>query len=264
MSNTIAKLSLKPGLRVLVTAAAAGIGRATAEGFLANGAKVHACDIDGDGLARLLGENHGLTGTVCDVAEPEAIDRLFQDASGHLGGLDVLVNNAGVAGPTGPVEELSLDDWRRTLAINLDSHFLCVQRAVPLMKQAGGRAIINLSSAAGKFGFPLRTPYCSSKWAVVGFSLALAAELGTHNIRVNAVLPGPVQGDRINRVIEAKAKQLGITFEQMHNEYVSFSSLRRMVAAQDIANTILFLSSPAGENISGQAISVDAGVEHIR
>src|SRR5690606_36361061 len=130
---------------------------------------------------------------------------LFEAAAGSLGGLDVLVNNAGVAGPTLPVEKISDEDWRRTQAVNLDGQFFCVRRAVPLLREAGGGSIVNLSSAAGRFGFPLRTPYSASKWAVVGFSRSLAMELGPDGIRVNALCPGAVQGERIDRVIAAKA-----------------------------------------------------------
>jgi NAD(P)-dependent dehydrogenase (short-subunit alcohol dehydrogenase family) len=189
--------------------------------------------------------------------------RRLEEATGFLGGLDVLVNNAGIAGPTGPVEEISQEDWRRTLAINLEGQFLCTRRAVPLLRQAGGGCIINLSSAAGRFGFARRTPYSASKWGVVGFTKSLAVELGPDNIRVNAILPGAVDGPRIQRVISAKADSLGVLYEEMEKRYVSQASLRRMVTADDIAGMAVFLASPAGYNISGQALAVDADTQYL-
>jgi NAD(P)-dependent dehydrogenase (short-subunit alcohol dehydrogenase family) len=251
------------GKRVVLTAGAAGIGRATLETFLAAGARVVTCDIDERAIEALRGELPAVKALVVDVADPAAVDGLFEAARQELGGLDILINNAGIAGPTGPVESLDLADWRRTLEVNVTSHFLCVQRAVPLLREAGGGAIVNLSSAAGKFGFPMRTPYSASKWAVVGFTRSLARELGPDNIRVNAICPGAVQGDRIDRVIAAKAEARGVSFEAMYEEYVSQASLGRMVSAQDIASMILFVCCEAGAMVSGQALSVDGHIEKL-
>lgn len=255
-------LGLK-GKRVLVTAGAAGIGRVTARGFAAEGAKVFICDVDEAALATFRTENPAIGTTVADVSDEAAVERLFAEATKFLGGLDILINNAGIAGPTGPVESLSLADWKRTLDINITGQFLCARKAVPLLRQAGGGSIVNLSSAAGRFGFARRTPYSSSKWAAVGFTKSLAIELGPDNIRVNAVLPGAVDGPRIRRVIEAKAQSLGVSFEEMEKRYVQQASLGRMVTAEDIASTILFACSDAGKNISGQALAVDADTQYI-
>jgi NAD(P)-dependent dehydrogenase (short-subunit alcohol dehydrogenase family) len=168
----------------------------------------------------------------------------------------VLINNAGIAGPTAKVEEISVADWDRTIAVDLNSMFYCTRRAVPLLKAAGGGSIINLSSIAGRLGYPLRTPYSAAKWAVVGFTKSLAIELGPSNIRVNAIQPGVVEGERINRVIGARAEAAGIDFESSRDQLVSAVSLRRMVSPQDVANMALFLATPAGASISGQALSV--------
>jgi len=251
------------GQRVIVTAGAAGIGRAIAGAFLEQGAKVFVCDIDRTALDDLRKAQPKAGATLADVAEADQVDRLFKEAAGFLGGLDVLVNNAGIAGPTGPVEEISQEDWRRTLAVNLEGQFLCTRRAVPLLRQAGGGCIINLSSAAGRFGFARRTPYSASKWGVIGFTKSLAVELGPDNIRVNAILPGAVDGPRIRRVISAKAESLGVPVEDMEKRYVSQASLRRMVTADDIAGMAVFLASPAGFNISGQACAVDADTQYL-
>jgi NAD(P)-dependent dehydrogenase (short-subunit alcohol dehydrogenase family) len=251
------------GQRVLVTAGAAGIGRAIAGQFMAQGARVFICDVDKAALDEFRKASPKAGTTIADVSDAQHVDHLFAEATKFLGGLDVLVNNAGIAGPTGPVEELSQEDWRRTLAINLEGQFLCTRRAVPLLRQAGGGSIINLSSAAGRFGFARRTPYSASKWGVVGFTKSLAIELGPDNIRVNAILPGAVDGPRIQRVIAAKAESVGVSHKEMEARYVSQASLKRMVSADDIAGMAVFLASPAGYNISGQALSVDADTQYI-
>ena len=209
------------GKRVVLTAGAAGIGRVTLQTFVDAGARVVTCDVDQAGIDRLRGELPTVPGIVADVALADDVDRLFDLAEQQLGGLDILINNAGIAGPTAPIEAVEPDDWRRTLEVNVTGQYLCARRAVPLLKAAGGGSIVNLSSAAGRFGFALRTPYCASKWAVVGLSKALAIELGPDQIRVNAICPGAVEGDRINRVIAAKAKARGMTFEAMYEEYTA-------------------------------------------
>jgi NAD(P)-dependent dehydrogenase (short-subunit alcohol dehydrogenase family) len=192
------------------------------------------------------------------------VDRLFDEAMAWMGGLDVLVNNAGIAGPTGPVESMSIADWDRTLAINISGQFYCTRRAVPLLKAAGGGLIANLASVAGLFGYPLRSPYAASKWAVVGYSKTLAMELGGDNIRVNAICPGLVEGPRIEGVIRARAEAKGEELAVTREKYLSQNSLHTFVTAQDIADLILFLCSPAGQKISGQALALDGNTESLR
>jgi len=252
------------GLRVLVTAAGSGIGRAIAETLLTNGAHVHICDLAAERLAECQTALPRIGVTQADVADPRQVDPLFDAVVAHLGGLDVLVNNAGIAGPTGPVETLDPDEWDRTMAVNINSQFYCARRAVPLIKSAGGGAIINLSSAAGLFGYPLRTPYAASKWAVIGLTKSLAMELGDFGIRVNAICPGPVEGPRIDGVISARAQARGESFEAMRAAYQRQNSLHTFIQAQDIANLVLFLCSPAGSKISGQALSIDGNTESLR
>jgi len=252
------------GSRVVLTAGAAGIGRTTLETFVEAGARVVTCDVDEAGLERLRGELPQVPAIIADVAREDDVERLFEFAKQELGGLDILINNAGIAGPTGPIEEIALADWQATLDVNITGQYLCAKRAVPMIKAAGGGSIVNLSSAAGRFGFALRSPYCASKWAVVGLTKALAIELGPDQIRVNAICPGAVEGDRINRVIAAKAKARGIPFDQMYEDYVAQASMRRMISAQDIANMVLYLCTDAGRLVSGQVISVDGNIEHLK
>ena len=252
-------LSLK-GKRVLITAGAGGIGRVMADTFVSSGAKVHICDVVPTAIEETV-RALKVTASHCDVSDLKQVDGLFADVNKHLGGLDVLVNNAGIAGPTGKVEEIAVADWERCIAVDLNGMFYCTRLAVPMLKTAGGGSIINLSSAAGRLGFPFRTPYAAAKWAVVGFTKSLSMEVGTDNIRVNAIQPGVVEGDRINRVIDAKAKALGISFEEQKQRSLEKVSMRTMVSPQDIANMALFLASDAGKHVTGQAISVCGGVE---
>ena len=254
------KLSLE-GKRALVTGAAAGIGAAIAATYRAAGARVHVCDVDGGALEAFRAREPHITASVTDVSDDDAVGRLFDDVTRELGGLDILVNNAGIAGPTARVEAMSVADWKRTLAIDLDSVFYCTRRAVPLLKAAGGGSIITLSSAAGRLGLPLRTPYTAAKFAIVGLCETWAMELGPSNIRVNCIQPGFVEGERIDRVIAAKAEARGIGVEQQRTDFVSRVSMRTMVSAQDIANMALFLASDAGRHVSGQALPVCGNIE---
>lgn len=245
------------GLKVMITAGAAGIGRAMAEGFLANGARVELCDVDEAALADTAEALPEAGIHRCDVSDAQAVKRFFQAAVASLDGLDVLINNAGIAGPTKRVEEIDEAEWRRTLDIDLTGQFLCARKAIPHLRQAGGGSIINLSSAAGIFAFPLRAPYSASKWGVIGFTKTLAAELGDAGIRVNALCPGVVEGARIRAVIAAKAAQRGISEAEMEAILLAQTSMKCFISPYDIANMALYLCSPFGATISGQALSID-------
>ena len=253
-----------PGLRVLVTAGASGIGAAIARAFNEAGASVHVCDIDRAAIDRLMTELPGVSASVADASVERDVDLVFDDVVGSFGGLDVLVNNAGIAGPTGPIGELGFGQWQRTVEVNLNSQFLFARRAVPLLTQSTARpSIIAMSSVAGRLGYAYRTAYASTKWAVVGLMKSLAIELGPRGVRVNAILPGTVEGERMNGVIAARAATLGTSVEATRDEYLKKISLRRMVSADDVAAAALFLSSPAANNITGQAISVDGNLEYL-
>jgi len=251
--------SLK-GKRALITAGAAGIGRAIADTFVKNGARVVVCDIDDKAMQSIEKPIHGIK---ADVSSVQDVERLFEEARRVLGGLDILVNNAGIAGPTGKVEEIRPEDWDRCIAVDLNGMFYCTRKAMPLIKQAGGGSIVNLSSIAGRFGFPLRTPYSAAKWAVVGFTQSVAAEAGPDGVRCNCIQPGIVEGARVESIMEAKAKSLGVSRKEIRDRMVEGISLKTTVAAQEVADMVLFLVSDVGKHISGQAIGVCGGARYL-
>jgi len=251
------------GLRVLITAGAGGIGRVMARTFSEHGAKVHICDVDEKALASTRKQLPAVSQTLADVARLEDVEHLFAEVKKFLGGLDVLINNAGIAGPTAKVEDIRPEDWERCIAVDLNGMFYCTRKAMPLIKAAGGGSIINLSSAAGRLAFPMRTPYSAAKWAVVGFTESLAAEAGPDKVRVNCIQPGIVEGERIDRVIEAKAKGLKLSQEEVRKRMLAGVSLETTVTAQDIANMALYLATAPGRHISGQAISVCGGTRYL-
>ena len=203
----------------------------------------------------------GLIATPCDVADTAQIDALFATLAETLGGLDVLVNNVGIGGPTLPADQLPGEDWRRVLDINLTGTFEVTRRAIPLLKATAG-TIINMSSAAGRFGYPNRIAYAVSKWGLVGFTKTLAMELGAHDVTVNAILPGAVGGERFDRVIEGRARLSGRSFEEEVREGLAAQSLKRIVDPAHIADLALFLTTPAGRSISGQALPMDGDMQH--
>jgi len=248
------------GQVAIVTGGASGLGRAIALGAAARGAQVVIADIDAAGAENAAQACGGHALAVDLIKEPE---RAVEDGAKLIGGLDVLVNNAGVAGPTAKVEDIDPKDWDRTIAVDVNGMFYCTRKGMPMIKAAGGGSIINLSSAAGRLAFPMRTPYSFAKFGVVGFTESLAAEAGPDKVRVNCIQPGVVEGERIDRVISAKAKGLGISFEETKKKMLEGVSMHTTVTAQDIANTALFLATDGGKHISGQAISVCGGARYL-
>jgi NAD(P)-dependent dehydrogenase (short-subunit alcohol dehydrogenase family) len=254
-------IEFKPQMVVLVTAGASGIGRCIAQSYLQHGCQVHICDVDNQALEVFLQDHPKATGSIADISDAKQVADLLGGIEKQYGRLDVLVNNAGVAGPTAPVEDIHTDDWDKTIAIDLNGPFYVTNKAVPLMKKAGGGSIINIASNAALFGFPLRSAYAAAKWGLIGLTKTWAMELGPDKIRVNALCPGSVNGPRIEGVIEKDAAERGVSTDAIRDIYQRQSSMRLFVDAQDVANMALFLSSKLGATISGQAMGIDGHTE---
>ena len=256
-------MKLLDGQRALITGAGSGIGKVMAQHFEKAGARIWICDADTNNLEQSLKENPHWNGTPCDVSDENQVDQLFKEMSDSFGGLEILVNNAGIAGPTATVEEIDPDEWRRSVGVNLNGAFYCTRLATPLLKNSPKASIINISSVAGRLGFARRLPYASTKWAMIGFTESLAKELGPSGIRVNALLPGIVEGPRIEGVFQARAESEGVPYEEVRDRVLNNVSMKRMVSAGDVAEMAVFLCSEAGKNISGQSISVCGNVENL-
>jgi NAD(P)-dependent dehydrogenase (short-subunit alcohol dehydrogenase family) len=247
--------------RVLITAGASGIGLAIARAFHATGARVYICDIDVAALERVAGELPGLITRRCNVGDRADVTAMVADAAQRLGGVDVLVNNAGIGGPTKPVHELDPADWDAVLQVNLTGTFDVTRHAIPHLIRAGSGVIINMSSAAGRFGYPNRSPYAATKWALIGFTKTLAMELGERGIRVNAIAPGAVAGERAERVFRGRAQASGRSIEEEKRIGLASQSLKELVDPRDIAQLAVFLASDAAKSISGQVIPIDGDMQ---
>lgn len=251
-------------LRVIITAGGQGIGRATAEAFLTSGAQVHICDIDAERLATCQAELPGLGTSIADVSNIDQVDSFIAKALDQMGGVDILVNNAGISGPAAPVEEIDPAGWEQTMAVNINGQFYCTRRVIPHLKAQRSGAIINISTTAGLYGYPNRSPYCASKWAVIGFTKTLAMELGAYNVRANVICPGSINNTRMDHVINIESEATGRSKEEIRENYYKQVSMRTFIDPEEIASTILFLSSPQAAKISGQVISVDGHTETMR
>ncbi len=248
---------------VLITAGASGIGLAMAKAFLVDGARVTITDIDEGVLAAAIKRHPGLIGVIADAASETDMEKVFTTIENQWGRLDVLMANAGIAGPTAAVEDIALTDWRHCVAVNLDGAFLAAKFAAKLMKKQGDGVITFTSSTAGQWGYPHRSPYAAAKWAVIGLMKTLAMELGGDGIRVNAICPGSVEGERMDGVIVREAGLRGISAEELKQGYADCASMRRFVTAEEIAAMGVFLASSAASAISGMAMSVDGHTEKV-
>jgi NAD(P)-dependent dehydrogenase (short-subunit alcohol dehydrogenase family) len=242
--------------RALV-AGAAGIGRAIVEAFVATGAKVHVCDLDAAALAELRAQLAGVSTSVCDVDDRASVESMVAAAAAALGGLDVLVNNAGISGPTASVEQMDLDAWDAVMRVNLGGTFHVTRHSIPHLKRSQDGTILVMSSLAGRFGDPNRSPYATSKWGLIGLTKTLARELGEFGIRVNAILPGAVEGPRIERVLEGRAAASGRSVAEERAAALANQSVKRFVAPAEIGALAVFLASAAARSISGQIVPID-------
>jgi NAD(P)-dependent dehydrogenase (short-subunit alcohol dehydrogenase family) len=247
--------------RVLVSAGAAGIGAAIVRRFRADGALVSICDSDSAAVRDATRADPAVHGVVGELADAGDAERWVAEVVDRWGGVDVLINNVGVAGPTALVEDIDPQAWRDCLAVNLDSHFLMARLVVPHLKKQRSGAVVTISSTAGLFGYGMRTPYAAAKWAVIGFTKSLAVELGPFGVRANVVAPGSVEGPRMGRVIEAEAAQRGVPADVVEREYAEGQSIPRFVKPSEIADMCAFLASPQASMVNGQVIAVDGHTE---
>lgn len=246
---------------VLVTGGADSVGRVIAEAFAARGDRVHVCDVDAGALARTLTECPQLRGTVADVADPAQVARVFAEARARMGEVSVLVNNVGIGGPRAAIEDIDLAQWRRTLDTNVTGMLHCMQQAIPAMKARRHGAIVNFSTGSTRTRLPMRTAYVVSKFAVEGLTLNAARELGPHNIRCNAVLPGPIDNARMRRIVREQAEADGRPADEVQREMLKYISMRTMIAPSEIADTVLFLASEAARKVTGELLSVSGNAE---
>ncbi len=251
------------GLRVIITGAGAGIGRASAEMFADAGAKAWVCDTDADALAAVCAHPQ-IDGALADVGDTSAVDAFMSEAVAAMGGVDVLVNNAGIAGPGGRVDRLDPEEVTRTLDVDVTSMFRTSRHAIPPMVEQGSGSIVNIASTAGLHGFPNRAPYAAAKWAVIGLTVTMAMEVGEHGIRVNAVCPGSITGPRMDQVIDLEAAASGRSPAEVRAGFERQTSMRTFIEAAEIAQTVCFLASPLAAKITGQALSVDGYTETLR
>ena len=248
-------------MRVFITAGAAGIGRAHARAFLDQGARVAVTDIDREALGAFRAAHPQALAIEANVTDEAAIATAITHAAEAFGGLDVVCANAGTGGPAGALETLDAEGWRACIDVNLTGAFLTAKHAIPHLRKGENPLLLFTSSSAGLFGYPGRSPYNAAKWALTGLTKTLAMELGGDGIRVNAIAPGAVEGERMERVLTAEAAAHGRPVEEMRQQYVKGVSMRSWVTAEDIAATALFLASKAARRISGQVIPVDGHTE---
>ena len=249
----------------IISAAGDGIGFAITKLIVENGGKVYLTDIDQKKINKISRNNkykNKIFANQLDANNHNQVKQYFKSLS-NLKKIDGLINNVGIAGPTKYIENVTSEEWQNTIETNLNSHFFFTKFVIPLLKKNKSGSIINLSSTAGLFGFPQRTPYAASKWAIIGLTKSLAMELGKFKIRVNAICPGSVEGNRMKRVISAKAKLLKVNSNKIQKEFESMTSIKSFVSKEDIASMAVYLLSDNSINISGQAIAVDGHTERM-
>jgi len=247
--------------RALITAGAGGIGKCVAERFLSQGARVAICDADADAVEDFSTKNPGAIAETVDVTDEAAMDAFLARVEAEFGGIDLVHANAGIGGPAGTIDEMSFADWRQTIDVSLLGSYLTCRWASRLMRAQGSGVIVLMSSTAGLFGFPYRSPYAAAKWGIIGLTKTLAMELGPHGVRVNCICPGPVEGERIDRVIRNEAAARGVSDNVVRARFVDRLSLKQWISPEDIADMVEFLASDKAAKVSGQALAVDGHTE---
>ena len=250
--------------KIIISAGASGIGLATAKICLSRGAYVYICDIDINSINKLNKhplKNKRLFTYNYDASKENEVINFFKKIKKKTKKIDGLINNVGIAGPTGTLDKLKSKDWEKTIQVDINSHFYFTKLSIPMIKKSKNGSIINISSTAGILGFPLRTPYAASKWAIVGITKSLAMELGKFNIRVNAVCPGTIKGSRMKRVIKEKAKFMKKNPKNIEKDFISMSSMKKWILEEDIGKMCAFLISEDSSKVSGQVIAVDGHTE---
>jgi NAD(P)-dependent dehydrogenase (short-subunit alcohol dehydrogenase family) len=247
--------------RVVVTAGGGGIGLTIAKAFVAAGDRVHVCDVDADAVERVTRDNPAITGTVCDIADRAAVERFVDEAVDALGGIDVLVNNAGIAGPTTSVEDLDPDEWDTVLAVNLTGPFNVTRLAIPHLKKSDAGVVIMMSSVGGRFGYANRSTYATTKRALIALAETLALELGDDGVRVNTIAPGAVSGPRMDGVLRARAAATGRDLNDVLTDALGIQSIKRFADPQDIAALAVFLAGEHATTITGQTFAIDGGAK---
>jgi NAD(P)-dependent dehydrogenase (short-subunit alcohol dehydrogenase family) len=251
------------GKTAFISGGGSGIGRQIAASLIDAGVRVFVCDADPDHLANFLESHPQAQGQLANIGVQAQVDAAFLELDRFSDRLDILVNNAGIAGPIASVEEIEGVDWRSTLDVNLSGPFYCTKQAVPRIKKTGGGSIINVASNAAFTGVPLRSPYAASKWALIGLTKTWAMELGREGIRVNAVCPGSVEGERIELVIEKDALSRNLSKEEIRSLYRKQNSMRVFIKPEEIAALVTFLCSESAKTISGQAMGIDGHTESL-
>lgn len=249
--------------RVLITAGASGIGLGLARRFADAGDRVAICDADAGAVARVRAEIPDFIAVEADVTDEAQMNAFLDHVEEEWGGVDVVCANAGTGGPAGRIEDMEYGAWRDCVGVNLYGAFLTCRWAAKVMRAQGSGLIVLTSSTAGLFGYPLRSPYAAAKWGIVGLTKTLAMELGPAGVRVNCICPGAVEGDRMERVLANESAATGTSIDDLRAAYVACTSLKSWVSADDLADMVLFLASPAASKITGQILAVDGHTESI-
>lgn len=248
----------------IITGGAGNIGRAIALAFAREGAAVVVASRTLSNLEQVVNEIKSKGGRATamqtNISDEKQVQRMVARTLDEYRQIDILVNNSGIAGATANVVDVTLADWDKTLAVNLTGMMLCTREVLRSMIPHKSGSIINISSSADKAGYAMRSPYCASKWGVVGFTLTLAAEVGIHNIRANSVSPGPTQGPRMDNVFRAKAEAMGLTYQDLYNSTTAKMALRRLVTPEEVAAAVVFFASDESSGITGEVLHVNGGL----